>query len=249
VPRLPPDYLTRQALDAMLGRESGGNARAPPRAALPPTRQPAFAGSNEQSGAIEPPTLPPGFDPQELVDWNLLRARRMQLGMGMSLVGTALLCLCAMHFSAQQQHHGDPTSAGAARPLHPLQSTSVGSNESLSIAYEVPNAAEAADRYDQNATMSTQDKDEGLRMLCTGLFFCLGAAPLIMGFKEFSKALAGSCCCCCIDMSSFLSHSETCSMLFIRILLLNWYPGHYPTAPLLLRVPVHRVLMLGRSLP
>ena len=183
-----------------------------------PPQQPV---DGDEQGSEPPP-------PSDLIDWEVFSQRRQHLGVGLSVIGAVLLCLSVLHFMEHEQLlkenapadsvgcTGDPciTDDQRSRQASPAVITGE-TNPSCD-----PRCVEF-NHYKQSKEVQ-ELKGDGDTMFEWGVVLCMLAAPLVLGMREFTKALIGSCCCCCIDMSTFLTQSETCSMLFIRILVMDW---------------------------
>ena len=161
--------------------------------------------------------------PMDLIDWEVFSTRRQHLGIGMSVIGAALLCISVLHFQEHEQlllDHSPP------RDMHcQCEGASSSTRSQYSDGRPDPGCDQACAQrelfLDTNLEAQVLIR-EGERLYWWGCVLCMGAGPMVLGVREFVRALIGSCCCCCIDMSTFLSQSETCSMLFIRILIMNW---------------------------
>jgi len=161
--------------------------------------------------------------PMDLIDWEVFSTRRQHLGIGMSIIGAALLCISVLHFQEHEQlvlDHSPP------RDMHcQCDGASSSTRSQYSDGREDPGCDQACAQrelfLDTNREAQVLIR-EGEQLYWWGCVLCMGAAPMVLGVREFVRALIGSCCCCCIDMSTFLSQTETCSMLFIRILIMNW---------------------------
>ena len=201
---------------------------------------PLEAPSQTESEPNEQGPVPP--EPSELIDWELFSRRRQHLGIGLSVIGAVLLCLAVLHYMEYAQllkeHEPDASfgcgcEPGGCQPCTKADQERWAQQPRSSLSGGAPLGVDDTTNAHCNPvclafehykdTLEVRElKDGGDAMVEWGLLLCILAAPLVLGMREFTKALIGSCCCCCIDMSTFLTQSETCSMLFIRILIINW---------------------------